>query len=286
MTSFKGRSALVLGLALTLAACGGQDEVKKGQVVAVVGGKEITVSELNAELAGYNVDPKFRDQARDAALQALINRTILTNIARERKIDQSPAFQAQKRRAEEGLLVQALQQSIAGNVPAPSQQEVSAFMQQRPQLFANRQIYTVDQIQFQPPNQQYLKSLESIKTMEELEQRLIQTRVKYQRGTGKVDPLQLPAQLTQRILALPKDEVFVIPTGNGIISANKIAGSEAAPFTGNQAVQYATNALRNERASQKLERELKPVVDKQRAEIKYQPGFEPKKQPGAASTAS
>ncbi len=286
MIGTKRQLLAAVALSLALAGCkkGEKAAVAQGQVVAVVDGKEITSSELNAEMQGMNVpnNDQAREQAKNAALDVLISRTILTNIARERKLDQSPTFTMQKRRAEEALLVQTLQRDVASRVQAPTRQEAMAFINATPDLFAQRKIYSLDQIAFAPPpgNTALLKSLEPLKTMEAVEQQLIQSRVRYQRANGKLDTISVDPNLMRRIAQLPAGEIFVLPN-NGALVANQITKVDVVPFTGDQAIDFAMNYLQNKKVSEAADKELKARIEKARKEVRYQPGYGPKTTPDA-----
>lgn len=278
------QGAAAVALIAAVGACkksGANTELKQGQVVATVDGKEITISELNAELEGVNLpDEKARQAARQQALQALITRTILTDIARDRKLDQTPLFLAQKRRLEENLLTDVLKRQIASKVTPPSKADAQAYMTANPDLFANRKVYLLDQIAFAPPSPQFAAQLQPLKTMGEVEQKMIENRVQYKRADNKFDPLSVPPELFKKIAALPPSEIFVLPA-NGALVASAIKSTEAAPFSGDAAVNYALNYLQNQRVEQALERELKGTVEEKRKTVKYQPGFAPPAAPGA-----
>ncbi|CAM3090824.1 hypothetical protein SPAN111604_03060 [Sphingomonas antarctica] len=276
-----------VALSLALAGCkksGDKADVAQGQVVAVVDGKEITSSELNAELQSMNVpnNEQARDQAKNAALDVLISRTILTNVARERKLDQSPTYIMQKRRADEALLVQTLQRDIASRVTPPTRADAMTFINATPDLFAQRKVYTLDQIAFAVPqgNTALLKSLEPLKTMESVEQQLIESRVRYQRATGKLDTIQVDPNLMKRISQLPAGEIFVLPN-NGALVANQITKVDVVPFQGDQAIDFAMNYLQNKKVSEAADKDLKARIEKARKEVRYQPGYGPKTAPGA-----
>ena len=98
-------AGLLMGTALVLAGCGkGGAEPEKGQVVATINGKDVTIHELNAELQGANVPANIsadqKKQIEQAALQQVVNRRILADIARERGLDKTPMFLLQEKRAE------------------------------------------------------------------------------------------------------------------------------------------------------------------------------------------
>ena len=282
--------ASLMAATMLLAACGGggdeAEPLAKGQTVATVNGKDVTVHELNAELMGVNVPQgEQRKQVEQSALQAVLGRRILADIARERGIDKSPSYLMQQRRANEALLVQMLRADIASRLPPPTRDEATTFMQQNPDLFAQRKIYALDQIQFAMTDDvAKLKRLEPLQTMEQVEQQLIQDRVEYRRGEGRLDTVGTNPDLIRQIGRLPEGEIFIFPQG-GTVIASRITATQTVPFEGDPAIAYAMNLLQNQRMQQATERELKTKIEEARKTINYQEGFAPPKQqqPGAAA---
>src|SRR6476646_4023060 len=283
MIGTKRQLLAAVAMSLAVAGCkksGDKADVASGQVVAVVDGKEITTSELNAEMQGMNVpnNEQAREQAKNAALDVLISRTILTNVARERKLDQSPTYIMQKRRADEALLVQTLQRDIASKITPPTRADAMAFINATPDLFSQRKVYSLDQIAFAVPqgNTTLLKELEPLKTMEAVQQKLIESRVQYQRANGKLDAIQVDPNLMKRIAQLPPGEIFVLPN-NGMLIANKVTKVDVVPFQGDPAIDYAMNYLQNKKISEAADKDLKARIEKARKEVRYQPGYGPAK---------
>ena len=273
--------ASLMTAALLLAGCGGSEGEKgeplaKGQTVATVNGNDVTVHELNAELMGVNLpEGERRKQVEQAALQSVIARRVLADIARERGIDKSPSYLMQQRRANEALLVQMLRVDIASRLTPPTRQEAEAFMSQNPDLFAQRKVYKIDQIQFaMPEDVNKLKRLEPLRTMEQVEQQLIQDRIAYRRGEAQLDSVGTNPQLLRQIAALPAGEIFIFPQGGAAI-ASRIIDTQTVPFSGDQAIAYAMNLLQNQRMQQATERDLKTKVEEARKTIKYQSGYSP-----------
>jgi peptidyl-prolyl cis-trans isomerase C len=279
---------LVAASAATLAACGGGDDapLNKGQVVATVGGKDITVHELNAELMGLALPAgPQRKQVEMQALQGLVSRTILADIAREQGIEKTPAYGLQKRRADEALLVKMLQNDIASKVPPPTKADADKFMADNPDLFAQRKIFTFDQIQFKAPaDLAQLKSFEPLKTLEQVEQRLIEDGTEYRRGPAKVDTVGANPDMIRQIAKLPPGEVFIIPNG-GVIVASRISNAQVVPFGGEEAGKYAMQLVQMKRISDATEKAVGEKIKKAREAVKYQKGFEPPKAPGAKPAA-
>lgn len=285
----KGFSAAVfLGTAL-LAGCGngGEEQLEKGQVVATVDGKDVTVHELNAELQGVNL-PQGADRkaVEQAALQQVVQRRILADIARERGLDKTPMYLLQEKRAEETILAQMLQRSLASSIKQPTGQEVQTYIAQNPQLFAQRKIFTVDQIQFEAPkDMRQLSAYQPLKTMEEVEAQVKKDGLRYRRAPATLDVATANPMLVQQVLRLPPGEIFIIPAGQAVV-ANRITGERVEPLAGEDANRLATNLLQQQRYQDLLKRDLEPKVKTARDAVKYQEGYAPPKAPNAPAPAA
>jgi peptidyl-prolyl cis-trans isomerase C len=285
-------ASLLAGAALTLSACGDKEggELEKGQVVATIDGKDVTVQELNAELQNANLPPNItaeqRKQVERAALQQVVNRKILADIARERGLDKTPMFLIQERRAEEGILVQMLQRQMSSSVKQPGQTEVATFIAQNPNLFAERKIFTVDQIQFQTPRDpKILQKYQPLTTMDEVAAMLKADGLQFRRAPATLDVATANPELVEQVLKLPPTEIFIIPAGQ-VMVANKITDTRTVPLTGPQAQQLATARLQQKAFNDMIKRDLEPKVKKAESEVKYQAGFGPPPKAGATPGAA
>jgi peptidyl-prolyl cis-trans isomerase C len=283
-------SAATIALALTLSACGEKEgaALEKGQVLATVNGTDVTTNELNAELVGAQLPAagEQRKAVEQQALQGLVDRTILADIARERGIDKSPVYIAQKRRAEENLLVQILQREIASKISATTPAEAKSFMESNPVLFAERKIYQLDQIQFQVPKDlNKLKAYEPFNTMEEIALQLTRDGLAYRRAPGSLDPAGTNPAILKQLLSRPEGEIFIIPA-NGALVATRIIGSKPEPLTGPKAEQYAMSAVQQKKIAEATEKDLAERIKKARESVKYQEGYAPPKPPAGAPAAA
>jgi peptidyl-prolyl cis-trans isomerase C len=285
-------SAVSIALALSLVACGGKEDaaLEKGQVLATVNGTDITVNELNAELLGVPLPGpgEQRKAMEQQALQGLVDRTILADIAREKAIDKSPTYISQKRRADESLLVQLLQRDIASKIAPTTASEAKSFMDSNPDMFAQRKIYALDQIQFQPPQDlTKLKAYEPLKTMDAIIEQLNRDGLQNRRAPGSLDAATTNPNILRQITALPAGEIFIVPS-NGVFVASRVTGSRVEPFTGQKAEQFAMNAVQQKKIAEVTEKELADRMKKARESVKYQAGYGPPKPPagGAASSAA
>jgi peptidyl-prolyl cis-trans isomerase C len=279
--------SVALVAALALSACGGkagEASLEKGQVVATVNGTDITVNELNAELLGVSLPPagEKRKAIEQQALQGLVNRTILGELARESGVDKSPAYILQKRRAEETLLVQMFQRDIASKIPTPTADEGKSFMASNPGMFAERKIFALDQIQFQAPDDiNKLKAYEPLKTMEQVAAQLTTDGLQFRRAAGQLDTATANPELVRQIVSLPAGEIFIIP-GNGAFIASRVTGVKTEPLSGEKAVQYAVGLVQQKKIADETERQLAEKIKKAREAVKYQDGYAPPKAPAAS----
>ncbi len=272
-------SVAVLAL---LTACSDKDKAPSGQVVATVNGEDITVHELNGELQQLRVPPEApKKQVEQVALSRVVERKMLADVARKRGLDKNPQFLLAQRRVDEGLLVQALQADIAKAVPKTTREAAQKYMEQNPQLFADRKIYAIEQIQFLRPANIASLPLAPAKTLNDVAQVLSAAKVEFRRANVQYDALTVNPQLTAeigRILAKNPDEVFVFadqPQGAPapVMYANRVIATRTEPFIGEKAIAFAQQLLQRLEIQKALQTNLKKFTDEAKPNIKYAAGY-------------
>jgi EpsD family peptidyl-prolyl cis-trans isomerase len=276
---FKARHLLIPAVALAVGACnfgGSKPKAPTGQVVATVGGQEITVRQLNAELSGAAaVAPAAQKEQKRAALNFMIERTVLANEARKQGIDKDPDFILLSQRNEDALLAQQLQAKVAATVPAITLDEATRFESANPNIFAERKIFEVDQIRMnQPSDRSILAKLQPLKTLDEVANLLTENKLPFQRGTTAIDAVGQNPKLIDAIVALPPQEVFVFPAGNQIM-INQVKNARTEPFTGDAANKYAMNVLRLERTQTAVQKQMSAILAKAKNTIVVSKDYAP-----------
>ena len=262
---------IVILASLLLAGCAKE---ATGQVAAIVNGEEITLQEINAEVSNSQIpegaDPEITQQA---ALQRIIDRRLMAQAAREEGLDNTPDFLIRERQLEETLLAQLHAQKAERSAAVPEQAEIDRFILENSSMFGERVIFSVDRIQFPfPGDLGQLDALEDDHSMAEVVQTLNRLNIQFQRSPGQIDSLRLGSERSERILALPDGEPFVIPE-NGVVTIAAVISTETMPITGAEARPIALQTMRGDQIREILLQRLQS--ERGQAEIEYQTGFAP-----------
>jgi EpsD family peptidyl-prolyl cis-trans isomerase len=267
------RIVLAIVLAFIVSSC---EKKPQGQSVAVVNNEEITAADLNAELTNANVSPgNASKDARAQALQRLIDRRLLAQQAKSDGLDKSPEFLNQQRRMTEDLLINMLVSRQANTSQLPSADQIAKFEASRPGMFAKREIWTLQQVQYPLPKDPAVTAkLAGAKSLDEIAQILTASGIQFTRATRQFDSAMLPPNLYAQLGNLAVGEPFIAPGPDKAV-ASVIAARQSAPFTPDQARQLALSQLRREQVNKLVADRVKEL--KAKAKIEYQPGFGPAK---------
>lgn len=268
-------AALALAVGLSVAGCNGK--APTGQVAARVGNDEITVQELQAELGNYVApDAKSRKAAEQTALQNIIARKLIAKAAAKAGVEKSPAFAIQKARMEDALLVQSWEKALTDAVPEPGPEQIRDYINKHPELFANRKIYTVDQLRMPAINDPKLAAeLKPLNTLEEIGQLLQSKGVRFETGRGTLDSLALGSPLELQIEKLPPGEIFVLPIGNTLV-ANKVVETRTEPAPDAVAQKVAARNIKTQQAQESVKRMFGSVINNHPGtKIVYNPAYQP-----------
>lgn len=278
MNNFIRVPVVVLACAVALSAC---DKKPEGQIVAIVNGEEVSLSELNQELRGANV-PEGADKKliMRQLLQRVIDRRLIAQAAKEQGIDRDPEYIAMQRRGSEELLVQMYSRKAASGIKVPDAAALDKFMGENPAMFAQRVQLQLDQIVFDAPKSpEVLKQFEADKSLAAVRATAERLGLKVEAGKGALDTATLPPAVLKQIETLPPGEPFIVPAGNKVV-VSVITGRQPVAIAPDQMRPIAVEALRGQQFGKIGEQRLKDV--RQKAKIEYQPGYEPPAPPKPA----
>ena len=263
------RTLVALGL---LAICTACQKKAEGQTVALVNGEEITSSELNAELANANVASTVdKKLVTSRVLQGLVERRLLAEQARKDQIDRSPEYIARQRRMTEELLIGMMANRSLDTSKLPTDAEIAAFQAKQPQAFANREIWKLEQLQYDTPSNSVVQNkILQTKSLAQLAGVLTEARISFQRANNQLNTNAIPSEIYPQLAKLLPGEPFIVPSGNKSV-ASVIASRQAAPLAGPAARTDAANAIRRQNSTKLLQQRLKDLQAS--AKIEYKEGF-------------
>jgi len=202
-------------LVVLVSACHNKVEQKPGQALANVNGEEITVMQLNDELSRSNAPATQQEAARKQALEALIDRQLLIGEAAKEKVDRDPRVVQAIERARSVILAQAYMQKRLGTPAKPTAAEVEAYYSQNPQFFSQRKHFDMREIIL--PTREVTDELKAVmdktRSLDEVAAWLDQHKVKYQKAQLSRSGSELPPELSAKLLALAKGQLFIVREG-------------------------------------------------------------------------
>lgn len=150
------RLCVVLGLsgAALLTGCGGK-EGGATQVAAKVNDKELTVHQINFLL---QQNPQRAAAAGGAAarevLERLIDQEVILQQALDQKLDRDPNVVSAIEAAKRDIIARTYMDRLVAKLPAPTAQDVQSYFDSKPELFSQRQIYNLTELQVALPADQ------------------------------------------------------------------------------------------------------------------------------------
>jgi EpsD family peptidyl-prolyl cis-trans isomerase len=221
-------------------------EAVVGKVVAHVGLDEVTQQEVDNELRLAKVPPDKRDeQTLRAILSQVIARKYMVQQALAAKLDREPVVSLDLLRSREQVLAGAYtQHGLAAKTSAIAKADIEGYIQAHPAQFAKRQLFQIEQVSFPPQ-----KDMDSItaatkdfKSLDQVEAKLNELEVKFNRGTGTLDSATIPPEMLKALLARNPVDVFFVRS-NTSATFFKVASVEEKPLNGEDADKFAKQEL-------------------------------------------
>ncbi|ATE67124.1 peptidyl-prolyl cis-trans isomerase [Rhizorhabdus dicambivorans] len=265
------------GALLALALLGGCGKAPKGQVLAIVNGREITAQQLDAEMRDMTIPATIdRRMLTRVVLQGVIDRDLQVEEARRQDLDDTPEYRAQLKRREEELLVSMLGQKAVQTVPMPADEDIRNYIAAHPLQFARRQRLLFERISFTPPKDvaRLRAAIEAAPTLEAAAGILQSMAIAGERGQGAIDTAQIDPDLAAKLDKTPAGKPVLLPQGD-LLAVAAITGRE--PIATPPAEARLT-AARGVRAEDLLhESQAQVAAARAKAEIQYEPGWAPDK---------
>jgi EpsD family peptidyl-prolyl cis-trans isomerase len=261
-------AALVLTIPLTV-GCKARDP--DGQIVATVNGQELTWRDVRAvvpasdprKLDIRSVDPKVID--------GLITLKLLVQQAQHQGLDADADNLALVRHAQDLVLAKRLVSDWSRRVPLPDPRAVERFIVDNPQIFSDRKILAIDQVETDLTGLDP-RSLETLRSMDDVIWYLRSHDHSFRRKDVALDTILLSGQTAREIASLEPGEPFVARDGRLLI-IRSITSSKSSPIPVDQRALLAESMLNRKNATAFIGEQLAKL--RSRADIEYRRGFAP-----------
>lgn len=275
MTHSLNKTSAAIGAAATslmLAACGGDSSKVSTQVAAKVNKDEISVHQVNQQLARVNargMTPEQQKAVKKQIVDGLVDQQLLIAQALEAKLDRDPEVLARLENARREVLAQAyVQKSLAASAkPAP--EEVKKYYDEHPALFSERKAYRLQELVTNvPPEKVELVrgQAQKSKSMTELSEWLKGGGYQFAANAAVRQAEQLPMVALPQIAAMKEGEIGTFANEKGV-TVLRVMGTQPQPLDPQAASPVIEQYLGNIKRDQLLATELKRL--RSEAKIEY-----------------
>jgi peptidyl-prolyl cis-trans isomerase C len=215
-TSFVAKLIFSCTVLTGLGACGDKAADRKpGQALASVNGAEVTVLQLNEELQRANVAANQQDTTSKQLLQVLIDRQLLQDAAARENLDRDPKVMQAVDRARSLIVAQAYLQKRIANVARPTPQEVDAYFNENPDFFTSRKQFSMNELVIAAADltPEVRAAADGARSLEEVAVWLDAHKIKYGRTQVTRTTADVPRQLAEKLLGMPKGQLFAVKEG-------------------------------------------------------------------------
>jgi EpsD family peptidyl-prolyl cis-trans isomerase len=266
--------AMTAAMAVALLAGCGKEKDKATQTAAKVNKEEITVHQINFVLSHRAAAPP--EQAASASrqvLEQLIDQELEIQQAEEQKLDRQPPVVQQIEAARRDIIARAYLEKIGSGAPKPTPAEISAYYEAHPELFAQRRIYGLREVNIDATPEQVTAlrtALPEAKTFADFLAYLKANNLHYTSSEAVRSAEQLPLAAVKQFAAL-KDGQAALGTRPGGVQIVYLTQSKSAPVGQDQAKPAIEQFLQNQRKIKLVADDLQAL--RGAAKIEYMGSF-------------
>jgi EpsD family peptidyl-prolyl cis-trans isomerase len=262
-------------LFVLLGGCGrDESETTGAQLAARVNSDAISAQDVEAALKRSSATALDAPVKR-AIVDKLIEQRLAMQRALEKRLDSAPQVAQALEAARSEILARAYLEQVASAHSGPSPEEVTRYYAEHPALFAQRRIYTLEEIALgrQPALGAALKERWAMgQSFEEIASWLESGAVRYTLNRGSRAAEQVPLDILPTLHAMKDGEMRLIETAADSLVVVRLLGSRLAPIDEATAAPLIREFLRKRRSSEAIAAEMKRL--RQGARIQYADEFQ------------
>lgn len=253
--------AIVTAAAL-LAACGGDKGDKASQTAAKVNKEEITVHQINFVLQRQQgLKPEQAEAASRQVLERLIDQELAVQKAQELKLDRDPRVVQQIEAAKREIIARAYAERVGESAAKPSSDEIAKYYAEKPALFKERRIYSLQELQIEAKPEQFeaiRAKLSAAKSLPEFAEYLKANDFRFAGNQAVRAAEQLPLAGLDAISRMKDGDSMVSQNANGL-TVLFLVGSRSQPVDEARAKPAIEAFLLNQRKAEAVQKDLKSL---------------------------
>jgi EpsD family peptidyl-prolyl cis-trans isomerase len=266
-----------MALSMALSACEQPATTAPGSVAARVGGEAISEFELDRAVARLGpMGAAESAQARGKVLEALIDQLLVSNAARDAKLDKVPEVALAMQQAQRQVLVEAYMERVFKDLPKPSEAETRDYYDRHPEVFAQRKVYRLKELELQlaPARVAEVEAqLKQSRDLTEFTNWLGAQGIGVKSGEAVRPAEKIPATLLAQLVNVKDGQVIVVPVDAQRVSVLQLLGSQVQPVSLEQARGAIEQLILSEKRKTLLEAEIRKL--RGAGKIEYSSGFAP-----------
>lgn len=290
MTSAANRSlcVMVASAVCAIAGCGRGREEAAVPVAARVNSTEITVRQIDYLAARSATE---NGTATANARRAILNKLIDDELARQQAVteglDRSASVQEGLKLAQIEVLAQSYLHKIAAGVSKPTDDEVRKYYAAHPELFAQRRIFHLDQIDFAASEAEAAGVRDVVaraRTLQEIAGWLKARKIGFSETSAVRAAEQIPLDSLPAMQTMQDGQVAIVSSEAGRMRIVQIVGSKVEPVGQAVAAPRIREYLYNRRVGETVAADLRLL--RQKAKIVYLGEFAGKRASGEHTAAA
>jgi len=269
--------------AVVLVGCGEKKEKAASQTAVKVNKDEITVHQINFVLQQQRgLRPEQTDAASKQILERLIDQQLALEKAEELKVDRDPRVVQALEAARREIVSRAYLEKVGEAAAKPTAEEIKKYYDEKPALFSERRIYSIQEIGIEARPEQVpvlREKLAAAKNIAEFVEWLKANDYRFSGNQAVRAAEQLPLNSLESFARMKDGQAAIVPAANGV-QVIVLAGSRSQPVSEEQARPAIEQFILNERKRKLVEDDVKALRGS--AKIEYVGKFAE----GAASAAA
>ena len=267
-----GRWFTVVALAsvAVLAGCGDKKEKGASQTAVKVNKDEITVHQINFVMQQQRgLKPEQADAASRQILERLIDQQLALQRADDLKVDRDPRVVQMLEAARRDVLSRAYVEKVSEAAVKPTAEEIKKYYDEKPALFKDRRIYSIQEIGIEAKPEQLpdlREKLAAAKNVNDFVEYLKTAGYRFNGNQAVRAAEQLPLASLDAFAKMKDGQAAIVPAPNGA-QVIVLANSRSQPVTEEQARPAIEQFLLNDRKRKLIEDDTKAL--RAAAKIQY-----------------